>query len=296
MRLKRSKVKESTYIKYKTNIEKHILPFFKGCSPSSVSSLLTEEFGHSLLFEKELSPKTVKSVLSQLKSILEYASKQGDGTLPEVIYPREPLKEMRVLSKDEEDILIKYLLKDMDNCKFGTLLALLTGMRIGEICALRWGDISFESMTIKVSSTMQRIQNPEPTSGEKKTHVIINDAKSVHSARLIPLTEFAFEQCRKMKVDCPEAFVMTGSEKRFVEPRTLQYKFKKYADDCNLSDVHFHVLRHTFATRCVEVGFEIKSLSEVLGHASPKITLERYVHSSLSLKRDNMKKLEKLGY
>ena len=296
LRLKRSKVKESTYIKYKTNIENHIVPFFGGCFLRSVSPLLTEEFGHSLLFENGFSPKTVKAVLSQLKSILEYASKQENIAVPEVVFPREPPREMRVLSKSEEDALIKYLLKDMDGCKFGTLLALLTGMRIGEVCALRWGDISFENMTVKVSSTMQRIQNTEARPDGKKTRVIINDAKSVRSARLIPLTGFALEQCRKMRVDCPKAFVLTGSETRFVEPRTLQYRFKKYANECNLTQVHFHVLRHTFATRCVEVGFEIKSLSEVLGHASPKITLERYVHSSLELKRDNMKKLEKLGY
>lgn len=87
----------------------------------------------------------------------------------------------------------------------------------------------------------------------------------------------------------PEAYVLTGDLDRFVEPRTLQYRLAKYTKDCNLDGVPYHVLRHTFATRCVEVDFEIKSLSEVLGHSSPRITLERYAHSSMELKIDNMK-------
>ena len=80
-----------------------------------------------------------------------------------------------------------------------------------------------------------------------------------------------------------------------MEPRTLQYRLKKHTKECGLDGVHFHTLRHTFATRAVEVGFEIKSLSEILGHASVTITLDRYVHSSLELKRDNMKKLKAAG-
>ena len=94
----------------------------------------------------------------------------------------------------------------------------------------------------------------------------------------------------------PEAYVLTGDLDRFVEPRALQYRLAKYTKERNLEGVHYHVLRHTFATRCVEVDFEIKSLSEILGHSSPRITLERYVHSSMELKRDNMKKLSSIGY
>ena len=92
-----------------------------------------------------------------------------------------------------------------------------------------------------------------------------------------------------------EAFVLTGEKNRYMEPRTLQYRLERYTADCGIKNVHFHVLRHTFATRCVEVGFEIKSLSEILGHTSPKFTLERYVHSSMELKRENMDKLAVIG-
>ena len=97
-----------------------------------------------------------------------------------------------------------------------------------------------------------------------------------------------------MEVKSRNAYILTGNGD-FIEPRTLQYRLKKYAKDCGIEDIHFHTLRHTFATRCVEVGFEIKSLSEILGHATTAITMERYVHPSLALKRENMQKLTAVG-
>lgn len=110
------------------------------------------------------------------------------------------------------------------------------------------------------------------------------------------LTEYAVRLCKTHWCNSPAAFVLTGEANRYIEPRTLQYKLERYTADCDLDGVHFHTLRHTFATRCVEVDFEIKSLSEILGHSSPRITLERYVHSSMELKRDNMNKLTAIGF
>lgn len=296
LQLKRSKVKEATFVKYTTNIENHIKPHLGGLDASALNSLIIEEFSHDLLFSENLSVKTVTDILSQLKSILKYVSKQSpDIEQIEIIYPKDVKKDMRVLTKEEQKRFVKYLLTDMDDCKFGVLLALMTGLRIGEICALHWYDISINNMTLKVSSTMQRLRNI----GEKqnrKTKIIISEPKSNNSSRIIPLTESLIEICKRKAVSDPTAFVLTGRKDAFVEPRTLQYRFAKYAKDCGLDGVHFHVLRHTFATRCVEVGFEIKSLSEILGHASPKITLERYVHSSIELKRDNMNKLAAIGF
>ena len=201
---------------------------------------------------------------------------------------------MRVLTKEEQIRFVQYLLDDMDYCKFGTLLTLLTGMRIGEICALRWENISLKDGIIKINSTMQRLRDFN-VNRTTKTKIIISDPKSDTSARIIPLSEFAINLCKKFVPSSPTAFVLSGSSSEFIEPRTLQYKMERYTKDCGLEDVHFHTLRHTFATRCVEGGFEIKSLSEILGHSSPQITLERYVHSSLELKRDNMNKVVMVG-
>lgn len=181
----------------------------------------------------------------------------------------------------------------MDECKFGVLLALLTGIRIGEICALRWENISLKDNTIKISSTMQRLKDID-LSRTSKTKIVIASPKSSTSTRTIPLSNYAAELCAKMKPSNSTAFILTGTC-NYMEPRTLQYRMSKYTRICGLEGVHFHTLRHTFATRCVEVGFEIKSLSEILGHSNTTITLDRYVHSSMELKRDNMNKLSAVG-
>lgn len=296
LQLNRNKVKESTFVKYTSNIDNHIKPYLGGLYCVSLNSLIIENFSNTLLETEMLSSKTVRDILCQLKSIIKYVSKQIPNFPDiEIVYPKEEKNEMRVLTIDEQNRFIKYLLTDLDDCKFGVLLALLTGMRIGEVCALRWRDISLTDMTVNVSLTMQRLKNLDKEPAEK-TKIIIIAPKSDKSARIIPLTSFAAELCKKQAGTNPNAFILSSNDKAFVEPRALQYKFKKYTKDCGLEGVHFHVLRHTFATRCVEVGFEIKSLSEILGHSSPKITLERYVHSSLELKRDNMNKLTAIGY
>lgn len=296
LQLNRDRVKESTYVKYACVLEKYIKPHLGGFLVQSLTSVLIEQFSHELLFAEELSPKTVKDILTMLHSVLEYTRKQIVDTLPaiDIIYPKVPKNEMRVLTMEEQTRLVSYLLHEMDTCKFGVLLALLTGMRIGEVCALKWGNVNLRDKTIKVKSTMQRLKDFDD-SHTNKTKVVISEPKSNTSTRVIPLTEYAAKLCKSRYSDNQDAFVLTGESNHFLEPRVMQYRFERYAADCGLENVHFHTLRHTFATRCVEVDFEIKSLSEILGHSSPRITLERYVHSSMELKRNNMNKLTSIG-
>ena len=289
----KANLKAATLVKYASILEKHIKPKLGGCYPLGLSTGLMDRFRDDLLFVDELSPKTVKDVLVLLRSVLNYTAKQFPNMFPqiEITYPKEAKKEMRVLSRDEQQRLVGYLQDETDACKFGVLLSLFTGIRIGELCALRWENVSLTDNTIKISSTMQRLQDPD---GGAKTKITIGTPKSDTSQRTIPLTEQAAEICRRMYPRNKAAYVLTGTEK-YMEPRTLQYRLEKYTRDCGLEGVHFHTLRHTFATRCVEVGFEIKSLSEILGHASTTITLDRYVHASIALKRDNMSKLAAVG-
>lgn len=196
---------------------------------------------------------------------------------------------MRVLSREEQARFVSYLLEDMDTCKFGVLLALFTGVRIGELCALQWGKISLKEQTIRIDATLQRLRDTR-AAGSTRTSIVISTPKSDTSIRTIPITYYTDELCGRMNPHSSAAYVLTGTDS-FMEPRALQYRMEKYTRECGLEGVHFHTLRHTFATRAVEVGFEINSLSEVLGHAATTITLDRYVHSSLILKRDNMNKL-----
>lgn len=292
----RSTVKESTLVKYVSIINNHIKPYLGKYSANIISSKLIGEFSNRLLYEEKLSPKTVKDILVLLKSIVKFTA----HSIPqmsniEIVYPKDNKSEMKILSKSEQNRLINYLLSNIDLCKFGVLLSMMTGLRIGEICALKRKNISIVDRTITVNSTMQRLKNLDDDK-EGKTRIYISNPKSDCSSRVIPLTDSLTNLCNKYLTNNPEDYILTGQADRYLEPRTLQNRIKKYGKECGISDLHFHMLRHTFATRCVEVGFEIKSLSEILGHSSPKITLERYVHSSMELKRNNMKKLSAVGF
>ena len=295
LRLRKNIIRESTYIKYDTVLEKHIKPKLGACFPMGITTVIVDEFARELLFEDELAVKTVHDILVVLHSILKYVSAQFPGIFPavEINYPKENRKEARVLSRDEQERFVKYLLEDMDECKFAVLLMLDSGVRIGELCALKWGNINLEEQTIRITETLQRLHNTEMAGGTR-TRVVIGAPKSGTSMRTIPLTEHAVELCRRFAVPNANAYILTGTEE-YMEPRTLQYRIEKYTKECGLAGVHAHTLRHTFATRAVEVGFEIKSLSEVLGHSTTTVTLERYVHSSMELKRRNMAKLTSAG-
>lgn len=292
----KNKVKESTMVKYEAAIRNHIKPYFGGYLPQTITTEMTADFANRLIIGKKLAAKTVNDVTVILKSVLKYIARTQKGfDMIEVAVPKYSAKEIRVLSIEEQQRLVRYLLTDIDAFKFGVLFALMTGLRLGEVCALRAKDISLTEKTVSVRETVQRIKNLEPYGA--KTKIVFTKPKSDTSARVVPLTNTAFALCQE-KVRCfsPDAFLLTGSEAKCIEPRTMQFRIKKFSKDCGIDNMHFHVLRHTFATRCVEVGFEIKSLSEVLGHSTPRITLERYVHSSIEFKRKNMEKLETVGW
>ena len=290
----KKRVKAATYVKYESLLSNHIKPALGGHCHESIGSRLIERFTDILLREKCLSPKTVRDILTCLRSVIWYTSKKYPGTIPpiEIVYPKEETKEMRVLSPDEQERSVRYLMTDMDECKAGVLLALLNGLRIGEICALKWGDIDLIGKTMYIHATMQRLKDVSDE-GDGRTKIMIGSPKSDKSVRTIPMTEQAVMICAGMRTD-KEDYVLTGS-RGYMEPRTLQYRLKKYTAACGLDGVHFHTLRHTFATRAVEVGFEIKTLSEILGHSTTTVTLDRYVHSSMELKRANMNKLGAIG-
>lgn len=295
LKARKNKIRESTYIKYDTIIKKHIKPKLGACFPLGITSDTADDFSRELLYENKLSVKTVRDILTVLHGILKYTAAKLPGTIheTEITYPKQIRKEMRVLSRDEQNLFIKYLQTDIDACKFGILLMLASGIRIGELCALKWENIDLKEQTISIVSTLQRLHDTAEESN-KRTRIVIGAPKSDTSLRTVPLTDYASGLCRRFAAIDSAAFVLTGTSS-FMEPRTLQYRIEKYARDCGLCGVHAHTLRHTFATRAVEAGFEIKSLSEVLGHANTSITLERYVHSSMELKRTNMSKLAAVG-
>jgi len=291
--LNRTRVKISTYSKYTSIVEGHIKTHLGKYPISSLSTPIMENFANDLITLQGLSQESVRGILTILKSILKYVKREYKEFTQNIdlIYPQCSKKETRVLSPDEENVLLEYLFDDMTPLKFSVIFALSTGIRIGELCALKWKNISLESATVKIDATMQRVKNFN-TDANARTKISITDPKSATSKRIIPLSEPLIRLCEKFKSEDDEAYVTSGTRDEFFEPRRVQYFFEAAMKRLNIVGAHFHTLRHTFATRCVEVGFEIKSLSEVLGHSSTQITLERYVHSSLELKRENMKKIK----
>ena len=204
---------------------------------------------------------------------------------------KQESKKITVLIKEEQEILCKYLILNPSERNLAILLCLFTGLRIGELCALMWDDISFSNGSIYVHQTIQRVQiegNPD-----KKTEVIVSTPKSKCSIRTIPVPDKIMMILKRADI-VKNGYLVTGMEQKYLEPRTMENHFHRVLSAASLRNVNFHALRHTFATRCVEVGFDIKSLSEILGHASVTTTMNRYVHPSMDLKRENMQRLSNL--
>lgn len=290
-------VKESSYARYHHLIETHIKPHLGKYPLPKIRTELIESFIFQQLTSGRLdntgglSPKTVNDMLTIIKSTVNYAKCRNLNMTCELshLYIKRKDQEMRVLTKSEQDSLVKALLNQMDPLKFGVLLALYTGIRIGELCALQWEDFCFKRCVLHVRKTMQRIQDTSKAS-MSKTKIIITEPKSECSIRDIPLPIFICDYAKQFWT-APKAFVLSGDEHRYIEPRTMQNHFKRYVRESGIKHANFHALRHTFATRCVELEFELKSLSEILGHTNVNITLNRYVHSSFELKSANMNKL-----
>lgn len=290
--------KKSTLVKYSSQFENHLVPVFGDKRIDEISNEDMIAFCNGLLTGtgnggEKLSPKTVSDILSRMKSIRKFALIHGYevGFIADCVSLPQTEEEIRVLSLSEEKKLLGYLKTHTDLTNLGIILCLFTGIRIGELCALTWNDISLAERELYIRRTMQRLRNLNDNA-EKRTYIDIDRPKSRRSVRAIPIPDNIFEDLRVAYVT--DAFVLTGEKKRFVEPRTMENRFKTILRECDIEDANFHALRHTFATRCVEVGFDIKSLSEILGHANVNITLNRYVHPTMQLKRDNMNRLSDL--
>lgn len=296
---KKAQWKQSSVVKYTNILESYIFSEFANKEISGITRDEVVMFSNKLLVSggvsgKGLSPKTVTSILSVMKNVFAYAVQAKGYRVSDLksITVKQSQKPMRILSRIEQQKLSKYLYENINPCNLGILLCLYTGLRIGEICALKWDDVFLDEQYLYVHQTMQRLQtkNKEETT---KTAIIISDPKSECSIRKVPIPEDIFNLLKECKRP-GNTFLLTSATHSYMEPRTMQNHFKIVIKQCNIGDANFHALRHTFATRCVELGFDMKSLSEILGHASVNITLNRYVHPSMELKQKNMNMLSEL--
>ena len=282
---KKISIKASTYYRYKYIINKYIIQYFKD---KSIYFFINYDFSIYIQYlSKTLAPKTVIDIITVLKSILKYIERKYNLNykLDLISMPKKKINEVKVLNKSESD---KLCLDGYNTKYIGIVICLNTGLRIGEICALKWKDIDLKQKLISVNKTIQRVYK-----GKKNTQIQIDEPKTYHSIRKIPISNKLleiFKEIKKNNTYDDDAYFLTCTNK-VIEPRNYYDLFKNCLQLCNISDYNFHVLRHTFATNCIKIGMDVKSLSEILGHSNVSLTLNRYVHSSYSNQKSYLDKL-----
>ena len=294
----KNRVKPSTYARYYSIVHSHLCPHLGSLTADQLTAPQLDAFADRILREGRLngggalSPKRVRDILSVLRSALFYAQIRGDyhHTI-HISSPRLEMCRVDILTREEEQRLITYVIRGEEPLSFGVLLSLYTGIRIGELCALKWTDINWSEHTLSITKTLQRIAD---INGTGKTKIVIDTPKSKSSEREIPLPHplMCMLKERYRSAHAATSYLLTGNE-QFIEPSNYYIKYQHWLAICGLPHHSFHALRHTFATRCIENGFDPKSLSEILGHSTVNITLSRYVHPSMEIKRQNMERITK---
>ena len=281
-------VKPSSYDIYERYIKNHISPYFKDLQCRQLTVEVLQEFIDKLS-GNGLSSATVQAIFSFLKSCLGGAVSRD---VFKVTLTRSKSAKARALSGDEQKRL-ETAAKHSDDINFiAVTLDLYTGLRIGEICGLMWDDVDFERKLLHVRRTVQRIKNTNEDSCKKtKTITTCLDLKSDTSHRIIPLPELLLSILAKYRKKSSSNSYVLSNYGRLIEPRCIQYRFKKLLIKASINDANFHILRHTFATRALEKGFDLKTLSEILGHSSAAITLKTYAHAMYEQKRCCMESL-----
>ncbi len=269
--------KYSTYIKYKTLYQCHIQKLFS----NDLFHQMTNSYIQDQTATLEISDSTKHNMLAVIKQILRYAENRYGCPMPSITNNSIHHKShsIAVLNRTEQARLMQFLYEDMDISKAGIFLCLSTGLRLGEICSLKWEDIDPERGLLHVSRTVQRIRSEE---GPSKTILLETAPKTVFSNREIPMPDTLISLLMTFKKTGQEYILCTNKP---MEPRTYQNHFKRYLGELKIPAYNFHALRHTFATNCIDSGMDIKSLSEILGHSNVQITLDRYIHPSMDTKR-----------
>lgn len=284
-------IKESTSSNYAMKAQKHLLPAFGEMELCEI----TADVIYTFIDQKQkagLSNRYISDILVLLKTIFKYITRiyQISNPMTEIAPLKKKAPEIQILSQNHAKSLQQTLVKKAAvPSNLGILLSMATGIRIGELCALQWKDIDLEKRILTVKKTIQRIQC---VNGFAKTKLILTEPKTESSKRTIPIPEYMAEILQK-HIKSGSAFLVSGKEKP-MEPRTLQYRFARILKNGKLPLVHFHALRHMFATNCIQLGFDVKTLSELLGHASVETTLNKYVHSSFAQKALLMDRLQLL--
>lgn len=290
--------KASTYAKYKYLIDKHLIPMFgnmnlKEVNITKINTCLGNKMIDGGLNEgKELSAAYVRTMAFIMNAVLNYAVMEEICSPVKSVIFKPSIKRCKVttLNHAEFDHLSRYCLTHLNLTSIGILIAMHTGMRVGEICALQWSHIDTDRQLIHVNYTVSRTINDE-----NQCKWIMETPKTLASCREIPVSDTLMEALLQMQRMAKSDYIVSETN-NFINPRTFEYRYHKEICASKVKDINFHALRHTFATRCVEGGMDIKTLSEILGHSNVSITLNTYVHSSLELKKEQIQKVESFFY
>lgn len=288
--LQKEQIKISSYATYNNHIENHIKPYFRDVYINKINHYDIQKFINDKLKSGRLdgtgglSIKTVKELTNVIKLVLRYSINNGyiETINLNFKFPQQR-KTLNMISDEEFTKLTQYLKNKNDSFYIGILLMLCSGIRIGELCALKNEDIDIINQELYIHKTLQRIQDIDIGS----TQIIISSTKTFHSTRIIPIPNSLIPYIR---LNNNENYFLTQTDK-FIEPRVFRYKFKRIIKKLQITEVTVHSLRHYFASKCIELGFDYNCLSEILGHASPSTTMNLYVHSKDSYKQTCMNKI-----
>ena len=280
---KRPYVKQSTMAAYVLILENHILPTFgedNSLPEQSVQAFVLHKI------ESGLSTKSVKDILIVLKMVMKFGVKKEWMTYYEwdIKYPpSSENKVLDVLSVTNHRKILNHIQSHFTFMGLGIYISLSTGLRIGEICALKWSDINVTDGILTVNRTIERIYIIE---GEKKhTELIINTPKTKNSCREIPMNKELLGMLKPLKKVVNDDYYILTNDERPTEPRTYRNYYKRLMEKLDIPKLKYHGLRHSFATRCIEVGCDYKTVSVLLGHSNISTTLNLYVHPNMEQKK-----------
>lgn len=279
-----NRVKESTLSNYKVKFEKYILPEFGDVPCADLTASRVNTFINQKLTEG-LSASYIRDIFTVFKMMLKYAQDEYGFklSLKNVILPKAERKQVEKINEKEQKMLVSYLKANVSLTSFGIILSLFMGLRIGELCGLKWEDVDFQNKILHIRRTVQRISS---INGNRKTKIVISSPKSATSFRNIVIPDALMKYFEMFRSEANN-YILSGTDKP-VEPRTMQYRYKKILRTADVEDHNYHKLRHTFATISAEKGFNVKALSAVLGHSNITLTLNRYVHLDLDYERKLM--------
>lgn len=284
-------VKQSTYAAYVLILENHILPSFGECE--ALSEKLVQEFVLQKL-NGGLSIKTVKDILIVLKMVMKFGVKNEwtNHCEWEIKYPTtEANMDIEVLTVAHHKKILNFIKRNFTFRNLGIYISLTTGLRIGEICGLKWSDIDAASGTITVRRTIERIYIVDGDS--KHTELVINTPKTKNSYRDIPISKELLAMVKPLKKVVNEDFYVLTNEEKPTEPRTYRNYYHRFMSHLDIPRIKYHGLRHSFATRCIESNCDYKTVSVLLGHANITTTLNLYVHPNMDQKKRCITKMLK---